>query len=281
MSSCQRDEQSSGFTLIELLVVIAIIAILAAMLLPALSRAKTKAQGIACLNNTKQMMVAWRMYIDSNNDHVPLSFPSANSLQAGWVEGTLSYDNNNSDNWNVTNTLAVGSIWPYTGQNQAIYRCPSDTTMVTPTSGPLAGTSVYRIRSYSMNDWMGATTGVDSEYGGVSFQVFDQLGAIRYPGPSDLWILVDQHPDSISSGWFVVDMTGYPTPAQTKLAGIPASYHNRAASLSFADGHSETHRWRDGRTMPPITHVQITSEQNQPNNPDIIWLWNHSTAPQN
>jgi prepilin-type processing-associated H-X9-DG protein len=94
-----------------------------------------------------------------------------------------------------------------------------------------------------------------------------------------LWVLIDQHPDSINAAWFVVDETGYPTPSQTKLAGIPASYHNKNSSFSFADGHSETHRWQDSRTMPPIKNSKNTATQTQPNNNDIIWLWTHSTAP--
>jgi prepilin-type N-terminal cleavage/methylation domain-containing protein len=272
--------ESRGFTLIELLVVIAIIAILAGMLLPALAKSKDQAKGISCLNNTKQLMIAWHMYADDNGDHVPLSFPPSGSTQTAWVQGTEDYNNANTDNWQVTNTLAAGSIWSYTAQSAPIFHCPSDSSSVMPTSGPYAGQSVLRLRSYAMNDWMGATTGADTEFRGVNFNVFDRLSAISSPSPSDVWVLIDQHPDSISSGWFVVDMTGYPSPSQTKLAGIPASYHNGCSSLSFADGHSATHSWTDPRTKPPVTHVQITSEEDQPNNQDIVWLWYHSTAPE-
>lgn len=268
----------NGFTLIELLVVIAIIAILASLLLPALSGAKTRAQSMACLNNTKQLMLAWRLYVDDNNDYVPMSFPNV-PTDPVWVKGSLDYNNGNSDNWNVTNTLALGSLWSYAANNQAAYRCPADLTTVTPTSGPFTGQIVPRIRSYAMNDWMGATAGSTTVFRTTSFNVFNKLSAIVRPSPSDLWVLVDQHPDSISTAWFVVDETGYPNASQTKLAAIPASYHNKACSFSFADGHSERHRWLDGRTMPPVIGKQITATQAQPYNNDVVWLWTHSTCP--
>jgi prepilin-type N-terminal cleavage/methylation domain-containing protein len=275
-----RGTKNRGFTLIELLVVIAIIAILAAMLLPALSKAKNQAKGVECLNNTKQMMLAWHMYADESNDHVPLSFPPTNSTGTAWVQGTLNYDPANTDNWNLTNTLAVGSIWPNTGKSQNIFRCPSDVSKVIPNSGPYSGQITPRLRSYAMNDWMGATVGPDTAYRNLNFNVFDKLSTIANPSPSALWVLVDQHPDSISYPWFIVDMTGYPTVSQTRLAGIPASYHNNCSSFSFADGHSEPHKWTDSRTMPPITGVQNTTTSVQPNNKDVVWLWAHSTAPE-
>jgi prepilin-type N-terminal cleavage/methylation domain-containing protein len=183
---CMAKKEPNGFTLIELLVVIAIIAILAALLLPALSGAKKKAQSMQCLNNTRQLMLAWRLYVDDNNDYVPMSFP-AKSTDPVWVKGTLDYNNANDDNWNVTNTLAQGSMWPYTGNSQSLYRCPADLTMVTPSSGPFAGQSVSRIRSYSMNDWMGATAGSTTVFRGTSFNVYDKLSDIIHPSPSDLF----------------------------------------------------------------------------------------------
>ncbi len=144
-----------GFTLIELLVVIAIIAILAAMLLPALAKSKTKAHGIKCLNNTKQLMLAWRMYIDDNNDTLPFAYvddnPSNRNYPFAWMHGILDYNGSTTANWDVDNTLAKGAIWPYTGKNREIYKCPADVVTVKPTSGPYKGQTIQRARSNSMN----------------------------------------------------------------------------------------------------------------------------------
>ncbi len=266
----------AGFTLIELLVVIAIIAILAALLLPALAAAKKRAQGIGCLNNTKQLMMAWRMYGDTYQDHVPMGFTSV-PTDPVWVKGSLDYNNANTNNWDI-NSLAQGCLWPYTSGAVGIYRCPSDPSQVTPTSGPYVGQTVSRIRSYSMNDWVGATTGPAT----ANFNVYNKMSEIINPDPADLWILVEQHPDNISVAWFTVVMTGYPAASQTELASIPASYHNQSANFAYADGHSQLHRWVNANTLPPITGVQTSQTPKAiPFETDVQWFWAHSSAPIN
>lgn len=269
-----------GFTLIELLVVIAIIAILAGLLLPALGKAKTKAQGIMCMNNGRQLMLAWRMYIDDNRDLLPFAYvednPANKNYKYAWCHGIIDYNNGTSFNWDKTNSIMAGAIWPYTGGAADIYRCPADPARVKPTSGPFKGQSVARARSMSMNSWLGMNEGLHTWFGGTEFRAYLKLSDLVDPGPAMTWVLLDEHPDSINDAFFVIDMRGYPNPAQTALPDLPASYHNKAGGLAFADGHSEIKRWRDPRTTPPVKKTGPPSV-NQGNNPDALWFWERTT----
>ena len=223
-----------GFTLIELLVVIAIIAILAGMLLPALAKAKAKGNGIMCLNNTKQLMMSWKLYVDDQNGKIPPAY-SSNPNFNSWAYGNLDWNTANRDNWDVTNTLGKGSIWRYTGMTQKIYKCPADTFLT------LGANGKPRIRSNSINSWVGMHDGQPTWFGNSPpWRMF--LKDSDFVQPSDTWVFVDEHPDSINDAACAVQMVR-PEAKSGNIIDFPAAYHNGAAGFSFADGHSEIHRW--------------------------------------
>ncbi len=261
----------SGFTLIELLVVIAIIAILAGMLLPALSRAKTKAQGIACMNNHRQLLLAWRLYVEDNRDVLPY----AKHGPYEWVGGWLDYDAANRENWDVTANLTNSILWPYCGQSAGIFKCPADKSTVN-----VRGKVLPRVRTMSMLNWVGGRgEGIAMGWSGPGWRIYRKYTDMNDPGPTMTFVFLDEREDSINDGMFVVDMTGYPNnPSSFHIVDIPASYHGGGGGLSFADGHSELKSWKDPRTKPPLKRGEIIPYDNpSPNNRDIAWLQERAT----
>lgn len=276
--------QNRGFTLIELLVVIAIIAILASLLLPALARAKQKAYGVQCMGNTRQIMLAWRMYADDNQDVLPANdypyqtkAPRDGTVQ-NWVFGSMAVplDAINTDilvNRNLTE-LALYLTHP------AVYKCPADIGVVQSTGKSTA-------RSVSMNCAVGTRWWTGGMGGGPkngppggpvgggwlsgfyadpdpTYRTYGKSTQIIRPSPADLWVIMDENPNTINDPLMAISMD------PTKLVDFPAQYHAGGAGISFADGHSEVHRWRDdfaqiippgtitgqGKTYPPVPPSQ-------------------------
>ena len=264
---------SRGFTLIELLVVIAIIAILAAMLLPALAKAKLKADRVSCLSNQKQLTYAWIMYADDNQDKLP---PNASTSMAGsdsWVKGIISWDlppsAPNPQNYDTT-LLTDSLLGAYCNRAIGIYRCPGD---------KYPGAKGPRERSISMNGQMGGTSSqaeVLNQYGGNNnYLLFFKQAQILNPNPSMAWVFIDEHGDSINDGFFRVAMSD-----PNGWHDVPASYHGGSGALSFADSHAEIKKWSDSNIKDrPITRVS-SSGTVVPANPknDLLWLQVRTTS---
>ena len=291
-------KQSRAFTLIELLVVIAIIAVLAALMLPALAKAKQKAQAVQCFNNHKQLALGWRMYAEDNNEWITYASTANRAPKTlnndptdpdnyAWSGAHMDFVGGNRANWDPDYDMKRRPLWPYV-KSTAVYKCPADRSMVT-----FNNVKYPRVLTMSMNLYVGGFAPAKGAGRGGTGGGWDHAkGYWVYPRltdinpPSKIFVFLDMREDRVNWSNFMTDMTGYspPNPSAYKFTSdLPGMYHNKAAGFSFADGHSEMKKWLDARTCPPLVEGDVdplgTSSTAAPGSADVEWLQDKSTRP--
>jgi len=261
--------RAGGFTLIELLVVVAIIGVLAGLLFPAIAKAKNSGKVTSCLNNLRQLQLAWTMYADDHdgrlvrNDYV---IGNPHPSRASWVQGRLDYSPGNSANTNAGTFLdeSLSLFAPYL-RAPSVYRCPSDRSAVL-----INGEMYSRVRSYGMN-WALASER------STEVKVLRKFSEIQSPTPSMMFVFIDQHPDYVSDPHFHMSLAAG---GQAMFLDVPSANHGGSGTLTYADGHAERRKWVDQRTKPEVKFRNSSVlAVPSPENEDISWLQERYAAP--
>jgi hypothetical protein len=276
----QNKTISDGFAVMELCVILAVLAIFSGMLMPIGSRVKGDRTSAGCQNNGRQLILAMHLYAGDFNELLPPNEDNNNQFN-GWVAGDMTVANQ------ATNTVFLtdpryAKLAKYTAPDPMLYRCPADTSMV-----EIAGKEYPRARSVSMNQavgtvrdgrspvdgpWLNEGTYGNNNQGGP-YRTYGKLSSMVHPAPDKLWVFADEAPAGINDGAFAFTM--HANPAAAEWIDWPAAYHRMGCGLAFADGHAEIHHWLDSRT--PVKNGEV-SRSTQPNNPDILWMMERTTA---
>jgi prepilin-type N-terminal cleavage/methylation domain-containing protein/prepilin-type processing-associated H-X9-DG protein len=265
-----------GFTIIEMIIVVGIIGILAALLLPALSRSKSRAQAIMCMNNFRHLGFAWMMYSQDNSDKLaynqapnPQTLSGPPQSSPNWVNNIMDWElTPGNTNQNFVSQSVLGYYVNFTGN---IYHCPSDHALSSVQRN--AGWS-GRVRSVSMNAMVGDPGNVLQNSGNINNPGYEQfVKETDFRDPSSIFVFLDEHPDSITEGYFLN------ADSNTAWLHLPASYHNGGGNFSFADGHTEIHRWSRASTVrPPLPDAAGLPLVLAPNDTaDFNWVLQHTS----
>lgn len=270
--------ETRGFTLIELLVVIAIIALLMGILMPALQRVRKMAQGIACTSNLRSLMIAWRMYADSNDDRLVGCQDGMPAGRPNWISGTLSFSSD-PVNWDLQNNLVNSPLWSYVGENPSVFKCPADKAKVVDGQGR----SVPRVRSNSMSQVFGFGEWLNSSPSSRDQDVWRTYSKFtNIVSPVRTWVFVDEHPDSINDAAFANACTDASNEAAARIIDYPANYHGGSCGFSFSDGHAVIHKWEGSKIKnAPIYYGAQTLQLNVPAEDswiDVKWMAENTTV---
>jgi prepilin-type processing-associated H-X9-DG protein len=272
--SCWGTECSGcgGFTFIELLVVISTITLLAALLAPAMASSRIDSAAAKCMSNLRQVSAAWQMYADENRSVFAYNEPGG--TPPAWVYGDENYSGasyNYNTNYLLNPQYAQLGLYVKTA---ALFKCPADVSLSFGTHG------LPRSRSISMNAAVGlGSGGTSAGQGGwlpsPEYLCYFKQSDLGRPSPAGLFLIVEEHPDSINDISFAFEM---PLSSATLWIDVPAKYHDNACNFAFADGHVEIHQWQKPQSIPNVTLSGLLSPAMVPNNPDVWWVGNHTSA---